>query len=300
MATFFKSLGVNDRVVSTTPLASAFSLTGSALSKSVTTDFYNSYGLNPSNTTIDGLSISYIASSSTAHPSASNMYKQLCHQLLGYDQEGALKEFKHLTSSLGTELAVLFFPRSSTKDKVKEGTLDFKVVGNVSSYTDYTGSYSACETGFYSYVYNGPYAPASVPSGALFYEAGILVMNSASINAATPSFDLIAATTPSAGAEIITSSLSLISASAVTELNSTIYFCRAFNNEFNYSSNPTYIDSDCQIRVKMDDPMVEPHAYITTVGLYNDKQELLAVGKFSKPIKKSPQTELIARLRLDF
>ena len=62
-----------------------------------------------------------------------------------------------------------------------------------------------------------------------------------------------------------------------TELNSTIYFCRAGANEFNYSSNPTYLDSS-QIRVKeitTDDPV----SYITTVGLYGANNELLAVGK---------------------
>ena len=247
------------------------------------------------------MAVSYIASGSSADTSASNMYKQLCHQLLGYKEDGNLKEFKDLASSLGTELAVLFFPRSSTKDKVKAGGLSFKLVGNNTAYGDYTGSVSECQTGFYSYVYGGQYvAGTSVPSGALFYEAGILVMNSASINASSSPSDLVLATAPSDGAGIITSSLNYLTASAVTELNSTIYFCRAFNNEFNYSSNPTYIDGDCQIRVKMDDPMTEPHAYITTVGLYNDKQELLAVGKFSQPIKKSPQTELVARLRLDF
>lgn len=298
MATFFKSLGVNDRVVSTTPLASEFAFTGSELSIATTNDFYRNYSTGTSNETISNIAVTYIASGSSANTSSFNMYKQLCHQLLGYTENGSLKQFKDLTASLGTELGVVFLPRESTKDKIKEGTLELKIVGNGNAYIENTGSYSECETGFYSYVYNAADS-SKIPSGALFYEAGILVMNSASINAA-PSADLVVGTTPSVGAGIVTASLNYLSASAVTELNSTIYFCRAFNNEFNYSSNPTYIDSNCQIRVKMDDPMVEPHAYITTVGLYNDKQELLAVGKFSKPIKKSPQTELIARLRLDF
>src|SRR5690606_3271116 len=32
-----------------------------------------------------------------------------------------------------------------------------------------------------------------------------------------------------------------------TNLHSTIYQCRAFSNEFNYSTNPTFIDSDGRI-----------------------------------------------------
>jgi len=86
---------------------------------------------------------------------------------------------------------------------------------------------------------------------------------------------------------------------ADTELNSTIYFCRAYNHEFNYSSNPTYLNNS-KIIVKNDDPMTPPRAYITTVGLYSDDNQLLAVAKLSEPILKTPENELIARVRLDW
>jgi hypothetical protein len=83
-----------------------------------------------------------------------------------------------------------------------------------------------------------------------------------------------------------------------TELNSTIYFCRLNNNEFNYSSNPTYVDSS-KIRVKSQ-ATDNPVAYITTVGLYNDNNELMATAKLSEPLKKSPDTEFTIRARLDY
>jgi hypothetical protein len=70
-----------------------------------------------------------------------------------------------------------------------------------------------------------------------------------------------------------------------TELNSTIYFARAGHNEFNYSSNPTYIDSNSQIRVK-NSSLDQPVSYITTVGLYSADNELLAVAKFQNPSRK--------------
>ncbi len=84
-----------------------------------------------------------------------------------------------------------------------------------------------------------------------------------------------------------------------TELNSTIYFARAGHNEFNYSSNPTYIDSNSQLRVK-NSSLDQPVSYITTVGLYSADNELLAVAKVSEPLKKTPDTELTLRVRLDF
>ena len=83
-------------------------------------------------------------------------------------------------------------------------------------------------------------------------------------------------------------------------MNSTIYYCRAAHNEFNYSSNPSYIDpTTSQIRVKQSS-FDQPVSYITTVGLYGANNELLAVAKVSEPIKKTPDTELALRVRLDF
>ena len=83
-----------------------------------------------------------------------------------------------------------------------------------------------------------------------------------------------------------------------TELNSAIYFCRVNHNEFNYSSNPTYTSAS-QINVKVDakDSAV---SYITTIGLYNAQNELLAVAKTSEPLVKTPEDELTLRVRLDY
>ena len=83
-----------------------------------------------------------------------------------------------------------------------------------------------------------------------------------------------------------------------TELNSTIYFCRASHNEFNYTSNPTYL-TDGKIVVK-NSTLDQPVAYITSIGLYSAQNELLAVAKLSEPIKKTPETELTFRVRLDY
>jgi hypothetical protein len=84
-----------------------------------------------------------------------------------------------------------------------------------------------------------------------------------------------------------------------TELNSTIYFCRAGANEFNFSSNPTYL-SESQIRVKENNPKNPPHSYITTVGLYANDGALVATAKLSEPIKKTPSNDLTIRVRLDY
>jgi len=82
------------------------------------------------------------------------------------------------------------------------------------------------------------------------------------------------------------------------ELNSTVYFCRTKHNEFNYSSNPTYLTGS-QLRVKNETTDI-PISYITSIGLYSADNQLLAVGKFSEPIRKDSNIELTFRARLDY
>ena len=89
-----------------------------------------------------------------------------------------------------------------------------------------------------------------------------------------------------------------ISFSNTTELNSTVYFCRANANDFNYSSNPTYVTAS-KIRVK-EQPTDQPTSYITTVGLYGANNEMLAVAKLSEPLKKTSANEFTLRVRLDY
>lgn len=83
-----------------------------------------------------------------------------------------------------------------------------------------------------------------------------------------------------------------------TELNSTIYFCRVGHNDFNYSSNPTYLE-DSKIRVK-NRTTDAPVSYITTVGLYSARNELLAIAKLSEPLRKDPTNDITLRVRLDY
>ena len=87
----------------------------------------------------------------------------------------------------------------------------------------------------------------------------------------------------------------------ITQINSTLIFCNAGVNEFNYSSNPTYTDADGKIVVVTEgDTEERPFSFITTVGLYDANSRLLAVAKLSRPIEKNDERELTVRVRLDF
>lgn len=81
-------------------------------------------------------------------------------------------------------------------------------------------------------------------------------------------------------------------------ISSTHYFIRLRNQQSNYSNNPTFVNADNTLVVS--DFKTNPRVYITTVGLYNAANELLAVAKLSKPIRKSFDEEILLRVRLDF
>jgi hypothetical protein len=82
-------------------------------------------------------------------------------------------------------------------------------------------------------------------------------------------------------------------------LSSNFVFVRARSNEFNYSENPSYISST-NGSLTWADFANNPISYITTVGLYNDNNELLAVAKLSRPLQKDFTKELLVRVKLDF
>ena len=163
--------------------------------------------------------------------------------------------------------------------------------------------------------------------GLVFYQAGIAVISGSVFHddgktggilhaTNTDSTELVDTGSPYVGLDSITGSTIDTLANSLrnrifnvqfnntTELNSTIYFCRANNSEFNYSANPTYLSTSSggpsEIVVKDGSVSTDPHSYITTVGLYSADNELMAVAKLSEPIKKDPSNELTLRVRLDY
>lgn len=88
----------------------------------------------------------------------------------------------------------------------------------------------------------------------------------------------------------------------VTNINSTLVFCRADASEFNYSSNPTYTDDNNRIVVidEGQEDTQQAFSFITSVGLYDANDNLLAVAKTSRPIEKNYERDLSLRVRLDF
>ena len=82
-------------------------------------------------------------------------------------------------------------------------------------------------------------------------------------------------------------------------ITSDFVFVRARNSEFNYSENPSYISGSTG-EVIYNYFINNPQTYMTTIGLYNDSNDLLAVAKLSKPLNKDFTKEALVRVKLDF
>jgi len=83
------------------------------------------------------------------------------------------------------------------------------------------------------------------------------------------------------------------------QVKSTYYFVRIKNAEYNYSNNPSFVTGslgELYFNTFINDPQV----YITTVGLYNTRRELLATAKVSQPLLKNYTREALIKVKLDF
>jgi len=154
-------------------------------------------------------------------------------------------------------------------------------------------------------------AGVAVISGSIFSDAadgGILNNSKGTVTfspagASTTGFNTTTGSTIEVMAQNLRNRTYNLQFNNTTELNSTIYFCRANNTEFNYSANPTYLSTSngpSEIVVKDGNANNSPVTYITSVGLYSPDNELLAVAKVSEPLKKDPSNELTLRVRLDY
>tara|TARA_R100000005_G_C4995159_1_gene202079 strand:- start:1994 stop:2983 length:990 start_codon:yes stop_codon:yes gene_type:complete len=234
-----------------------------------------------------------------------------------------------------TDVVFLNMARILNKDEIKKGTFQLQLglhnlktapFTKVVTITDKSGSdgyFVNSPAGEYGMLFatgsaNSAIASAQAGSdgftqvGLIYYQAGIIALTSSLFQQKLTTAAQIG--TPTNGNENMSMALTASSIQSIAdslrrriknlqfnntvELNSTVYFCRVNHHEFNYSTNPTYLsESKMRVKTKTTD---NPVSYITSVGLYNDNNELLATAKLSEPLKKDPSNEFTIRVRLDY
>jgi hypothetical protein len=131
--------------------------------------------------------------------------------------------------------------------------------------------------------------------GYLFPDVGVIILNAAALNVTTGR-----GTTNADNPANLIGALDEFYLQSQETVTSDFVFCRARNAEFNYSVNPSFSVSASAGTILYNDFVQNPTTYITSVGMYNDNNELLAVAKLSKPLKKDFTKEALIRVKLDF
>lgn len=103
---------------------------------------------------------------------------------------------------------------------------------------------------------------------------------------------------PYQNSETLLKAIKSFSLKAEETVTSNYVWVRVKNSEFNYSMNPSFITSTGELRQNI--MINSPETYITTVGLYNDNADCLAVAKLSRPLSKSFSKEALIRIKLDY
>jgi hypothetical protein len=336
MATVFKTF-LNDDVTSTrTLLHEAIPLTGTIVSGTYTDlniknythgmfqSVYDYPYLSSSANHIFDLTCGYSSISALSGAASEQnakkiqIYNQMAQILVGHNESGNILKFDADGNIIAggakmNEVYFVNFARLLNKDEIKKGSFSMVIGDTVAYGTPFGSTQTIDDSGAQNdYRVNSPAGEYAILSssvtgdqaGLLFYQAGVAVLtasvfSSAEMNSSAELVDaVLSGSTIEQNSDATRHRISNIQFNNTTELNSTIYFCRVNHNEYNYSSNPTYLSSSKMV-VK-DTTVDSPVSYITTVGLYSADNELLAVAKLSEPLKKDPTNELILRVRLDY
>jgi len=156
---------------------------------------------------------------------------------------------------------------------------------------------------------NGIYNPtAPVYYGLMYPSFGVAILNDTILNASA-SFNTVTGSNIAGDNawKLFTSISGAMSSSVnysmqarnIETITSTHYFVRVKNGEYNFSNNPTFITGSVG-EFAQGTFIGDPKTYLTTIGMYNDRQELLAVAKLSQPVQKSFSVETLIKVKLDF
>jgi hypothetical protein len=184
-------------------------------------------------------------------------------------------------------------------------TVEFNESGRV--YQIISGSAGAATTGL---TPSNGYSSASGSYGLFLPDIGSIILNASALSSSFNegggggiSLDTTMTTTSTNNGTLYTaisrSASSNFTLNSQENVTSDYIFIRARNAEFNYSANPSFI-SGSSGQVIYSSFINAPQTFLTTVGLYNDNNELLATAKLSKPLKKDFTKEALIRVKLDF
>ena len=248
------------------------------------------------------------------------IYGQYRSLVLG-DEEGNFV----FGSETGSHFYVISIDRARYKEKLLPGTFSLLLSGSgenvflnltdnsqVATTTNFNdaGRVFDVVSGSLGNVYTGVNATGhSAGSGSYGFflpDVGIIILNGKALDGTAADGGLNLGTirtmnTEGSGSEKLFNAIkkgASFKLNSEETISSNFVFVRARNAEFNYSANPSNVTGSGELRHNV---MVNnPQAYATSVGLYNDNNDLLATAKLSRPLLKDFTKEALVRIKLDF
>jgi hypothetical protein len=163
-----------------------------------------------------------------------------------------------------------------------------------------TGSLTKTSSGDKYSVYSGSIADGVVGStelGNVYTDLGLIVLNGDYI---TGSFSNITdESTKNTYHSAFFNNISEIRGRSEELLKEANFFCRLYNRDYNYSNNPTFLTGSYG-DLRISDFTNTPRVYVTTIGLYNDNNELIATARLNSPIEKTFSKEAIVTVKLSY
>lgn len=159
------------------------------------------------------------------------------------------------------------------------------------------------------YSGSGAVTASSTVFGLFYPDHGVFVFNARRLNASLgiPFNTASAASLAAASNEprnaitgaLYISASTYFAARSQEKITSTHYFVRVTNKMFNFSNNPTFVTGSTGT-LKHASMLRNPSVYITTIGMYDTDNRLLALAKLSKPLLKSFNREALIKVKLDY
>ena len=252
----------------------------------------------------------------TGNRATAAIHAQLVNLLLGPNVD----RFTYAGDTTSKEFYAISLKRSRMREKVDPGNWELWLDGgaNLVKLIDDSKATTNPSSGVGGRVFNvvsgsiqtgtavTKTAAASQAGGGigLFYpDVGLIVLNADQMDSLVADITTVT-TSNTVGANVPRFFDSIVQgakfqARREERLSSTHFFCRAGNKEFNFSNNPTFFTAS-DGTFTQPTFFKDPKTYITTVGLYNDSNELLAVAKLSQPVLKSYSREALIKVKLDF
>ena len=252
----------------------------------------------------------------TGNRATAAIHAQLVNLLLGPNVD----RFTYAGDTTSKEFYAISLKRSRMREKVDPGNWELWLDGgaNLVKLIDDSKATTNPSSGVGGRVFNvvsgsiqtgtavTKTAAASQAGGGigLFYpDVGLIVLNADQMDSLVADITTVT-TSNTVGANVPRFFDSIVQgakfqARREERLSSTHYFCRAGNKEFNFSNNPTFFTASDGTFTQATF-FKDPKTYITTIGLYNDSNELLAVAKLSQPVLKSYSREALIKVKLDF